>query len=67
MLGSLIIIYDNHYNLFLIVVGAHFLLSLLRDLSIDFPSHLITSILDVYLDTAIRDKLIFPSTITWIF
>ena len=67
MLGSLIIIYDNHYNLFLIVFGAHFLLSLLRDLSNDFPSHLITSILDVYLDTTIRDKLIFPSTITWIF
>ena len=45
---------------------ARFLLSLLEDLSIDFPSHFITSILDAYLDTMTRDKLIFPSTITWI-
>ena len=43
---------------------AHFLLSLLKDLSVDFLSHFITSILNVYHDTATRDKLIFPSTIT---
>ena len=43
---------------------AHFLLSLLKDLSIDFPSHFITSILNVYLDIATCDKLIFPSAIT---
>ena len=45
---------------------ARFLFSLLEDLSIDFPSHFITSILDVYQDTMTRDKLIFPSTITQI-
>ena len=43
-----------------------FLLSLLDDLSIDDPTHFITSIIDVYQDTATRDKLIFLSTITWI-
>ena len=42
---------------------ARFLLSLLEDLFIDFPSHFITSVLDVYQDTATRDKLIFPSVI----
>ena len=45
---------------------APFLISLMEDLSIDFPSHLITSIIDVYQDTITRDKLIFPSTIMWI-
>ena len=45
---------------------ACFLLSHLEDLSIDFPSNFITSILDVYQDMATRDKLIFPSAITWI-
>ena len=45
---------------------AHFLLSLLEDLTIDFPFHFITSILDVYLDTATCDKLIFTSAITHI-
>ena len=53
----------SHYNS-IIEPRAHFLLFLLEDLSIDFPSHFITSILDVYLDTATRDKLIFPSAIT---
>ena len=43
---------------------ARFLLSLMEDLSIDFPSHLITSIIDVYQDTTTCDKLIFPSAIT---
>ena len=45
---------------------AHFFLSLMEDLFIDFPSHFITSIIDVYQDTVIRDKLLFPSTIAWI-
>ena len=36
----------------------------LKHLTIDFPSHFILSILDVYRDTATRDKLIFPSAIT---
>ena len=39
---------------------AHFLFSLLERLSRDFLSHMI----DIYQDTASRDKLIFPSTIT---
>ena len=43
---------------------ARFLLSLLEHLTIDFPSHFILSILDVYRDTVTRDKLIFPSAIT---
>ena len=45
---------------------AQFLLSLLEDISIDFPSHFILSLIDVYRDTVTRDKLIFPSAITWI-
>ena len=45
---------------------ARFLLSLLEHLTIDFPSHFILFIIDVYRDTATRDKLIFPLTITWI-
>ena len=43
---------------------AWFLLSLLEHLTIDFPSHIILSIIEVYRDTATRDKLIFPSAIT---
>ena len=35
----------------------------MEGLTIDFPSHFITSILDVYLDTATLDKLIFPSAL----
>jgi len=43
---------------------AHFLLSLIEDISINFSSHFILSLIDVYKDTATRDKLIFPSAIT---
>ena len=43
---------------------ARFLLSLLEHLTIDFPSHFILSIIDVHLDLASYDKLIFPSAIT---
>ena len=43
---------------------ARFLLSLLEHLTIDFPSYFILSIIDVYRDTATRDKIIFPSAIT---
>ena len=39
---------------------ACFLLSPIEDLSIDFPSHFILSLIDVYRDTATSDKLIFP-------
>ena len=43
---------------------ARFLLSLIEDLTIDFPFHFILSLIDVYKDTATHDKLIFPSAIT---
>ena len=55
----------SHYNS-ITEPRARFLLTLLEDLSIDFPSHFITSIIDVYRDTVTRDKLIFPSAITQI-
>ena len=42
---------------------ARFLLSLIEDLSINFPSHFILSLIDVYKDTTTHDKLIFPSAI----
>ena len=53
----------SHYNS-ITKPRAWFLLSLLEHLTIDFPSHFILSILDVYRDTVTRDKLIFPSVIT---
>ena len=43
---------------------AQFFLSLIEHLTIDFPSHFILSIIDVYRDTVTHDKLIFPSAIT---
>ena len=52
-----------HYNT-IIEPRARFLLSLIKDLSIDFPSYFILSFIDVYKDTMTRDKLIFPSVIT---
>ena len=42
------------------------MLSLLEDISIDFLSHFILSLIDVYKDTTTCDKLIFPSVITQI-
>ena len=53
----------SHYNS-ITKPRARFLLSLLKHLTIDFPSHFNLSIIDVHLDSASRDKLIFPSTIT---
>ena len=53
----------SHYNS-ITEPRAQFLLSLLEHLTIDFPSHFIMSIIDVHLDSASRDKLIFPSAIT---
>ena len=53
----------SHYNS-ITKPRAWFLLSLLEHLTIDFPSHFIWSIIDVHLDSATRDKLIFPSAIT---
>ena len=52
----------SHYNS-ITEPRAQFLLSLLEHLTIDFPSHFILSIIDVHLNSASRDKLIFPSTI----
>ena len=52
----------SHYNS-ITKPRAQFLLSLLEHLTIDFSSHFILSIIDVHLDLASRDKLIFPSTI----
>ena len=53
----------SHYNS-IIEPHARFLLSLLEHLTIDFRSHFILSIIDVYLDSVSRDKFIFPSAIT---
>ena len=53
----------SHYNS-ITKPCARFLLSLLKHLTIDFPYHFILSIIDVHLDSASCDKLIFPSAIT---
>ena len=53
----------SHYNS-ITEPCARFLLSLLEDISIDFPSHFILSLIDVYRDMATYDKLIFHSAIT---
>ena len=53
----------SHYNS-ITKSCARFLLSLLEYISIDFPSHFILSLINVYRDTTTRDKLIFPSAIT---
>ena len=53
----------SHYNS-ITKSRARFLLSFLEHLSIDFPSYFILSIIDVYRDSATRDKLIFPLAIT---
>ena len=52
----------SHYNS-ITKPRAQFLLSLLEHLTIDFPSHFILFIIDVHLDLASRDKLIFSFTI----
>ena len=52
----------SHYNS-ITEPRARFLLSLLKHLTIDFPSHFILSILDIFRDSAPRDKLIFPYSI----
>ena len=53
----------SHYN-FITEPCAQFLLSFIKDLTIDFPSHFILSLIDVYKDTKTHEKLIFPSAIT---
>ena len=63
MVMTFVLYHLSHYNS-IIEPHAQFLLSLLEHLTIDFPSHFILSIIDVHLDSASRDKLIFPSAIT---
>ena len=46
----------SHYNS-ITNPRAHFLLSLIEDLTIDFPFHFILSLIDVYRDTATCDKI----------
>ena len=53
----------SHYNS-ITEPRARFLLSLHEHFTIDFPSYFILSIIDVHLDSASRDKLIFSSAIT---
>ena len=45
---------------------AQFLLSFLEEISFDFLSHFILSLINVYRDTTTHDKLIFPLAITQI-
>ena len=52
----------SHYNT-IIEPHVHFIFSLLEGLSIDFPSHMIVSMTDIYQDTTTRNKLTFPSAI----
>ena len=66
MVMTFVLHYRSHYNS-ITESYARFLLSLLEHLTIDFPSHFILSIIDVHLDVASCDKLIFPSAITRIF
>ena len=56
----------SHYNS-ITKSRARFLLSILEHLTIDFPSHFILSLIDVFQDSTSCDKLIFPSAITRIF
>ena len=53
----------SHYNS-ITEPYARFLLSLIEDLTIDFPSHFILSLINVYMDMVTHDNLIFPYTIT---
>ena len=48
----------SHYNS-ITEPHARFLLSLIEDHFIDFPSHFILSLIDLYRDTMTSDKLIF--------
>ena len=56
----------SHYNS-ITKPRAHFLLSFIERITIDFPSHFILSLIDVYEDITTHDKLIFPSAIMRIF
>ena len=53
----------SHYNT-ITDPRTQFLFSLIEGLTVDFLSHFILSLIDVFRDMATRDKLIFPSAIT---
>ena len=57
------VLYPLSHNNSIMESRARFLLSLLEHLTIDFPSHFTVSLIDVFQDSASRDKLIFPSAI----
>ena len=63
MVMTFVLTLRSHYNT-ITEPGAHFVLSLMEGLFIDFPSHMIESIIDCYHDTTTHDKLIFPLAIT---
>ena len=63
MMMTFILTPHSHYNT-IIDVCARFLYSLTEGLSMDFPSYMSLSILDMFHDTTSHDKLIFPSFIT---
>ena len=65
MLMTFVLTLRSHYNT-ITEPRARFFLSLMEGVSIDFPSHMIESIVDCYYDTATHDKLIFPLAITHI-
>ena len=52
----------SHYNT-ITESRARFLLSLIEGLTIDFSSHFILFLIDIYKDMTTHDKLIFPSAI----
>ena len=62
MVMTFVLHHLSHYNS-ITKPCAQFLLSFLEHLTIDFPSHFILSIIDVHLDSASCNKLIFPSAI----
>ena len=63
MMMTFVLTPRSHYNT-ITEPCTHFLFSLLKGLSIDFPSHMIVSMIYIYQDSATHDKLIFPSAIT---
>ena len=65
MVMTFILHHLSHYNT-ITEPRARFLLSLLKDISINFLSHFILSLIDVFRDTTTRDKLIFPFAVTWL-
>ena len=62
MVMTFVLHHLSHYNSITEPL-ARFLLSLLEDISINFPFYFILSLINVYKDTMTRDKLIFPSAI----